>query len=484
MSTSSRIDAEVLADAAAVGAQRAERVGLVDHQQGLVPLLDLDELAADRGCRRPCCRRLRSRSARGDTRGGIAPSSRSAASPIVVRERPAAGAGQDAALDDAVVRQGVVQDQVAGPNRWPITVSLVAWPPTKHDGVLGAQELRRSPAPARRGGPSRPRPAGWPRRWCRSGRWRPGPPRRPPGRPTCRGSCSCEKLINSRPSIDRAVVGDALVDGEERIAQPQRLGHVQVLLAAGRTRGTRRSGSSRSGFRRRPARSLRPRLACPDTSRPPRPPRGRFPARAGSPRGSGRRSVLPARRGSPSAPANRGPARRSASRASGRRPAPWRSARTCSSTSSATRSVPASRPACGRCFEAGVPRRRAAVGVAARSRPPCGASAWTVLAAAFGLRRLGGGERSRLRPGRAATGRPTSSVPSRYAAAAGVPLDLAAGGLGNAAGLDQHDGVDAPVRARRRRRGGWRRRPRRGVPACGARSPGRRPAARGRPPRR
>ena len=36
----------------------------------------------------------------------------------------------------------------------------------------------------------------------------------------------------------------------------------------------------------------------------------------------------------------------------------------------------------------------------------------------------------------------TSSVPSKKAVAAGMALDLAAGGLGNAAGLDQHDGLD------------------------------------------
>ena len=88
------------------------RVGLVDHQERLVPLLDLDELrqvgevavhavdafdddqhaailAADFG--QQLVERL----------------------PVVVRERPAASAGEDRALNDAVVRQRVVSDQVA-----------------------------------------------------------------------------------------------------------------------------------------------------------------------------------------------------------------------------------------------------------------------------------------------------------------------------------------------------------------------------------
>ena len=39
-----RVDAEMLADAAAVQAQHADRVGLVDLQERLVPLLDFDEL--------------------------------------------------------------------------------------------------------------------------------------------------------------------------------------------------------------------------------------------------------------------------------------------------------------------------------------------------------------------------------------------------------------------------------------------------------
>ena len=44
MSTSRRIDVEVLADAAAGLPQHAQGMRLVDHQQGLVPLLQVDEL--------------------------------------------------------------------------------------------------------------------------------------------------------------------------------------------------------------------------------------------------------------------------------------------------------------------------------------------------------------------------------------------------------------------------------------------------------
>ena len=58
-----------------------------------------------------------------------------------MRERPPPRAGQDRALDDAVVGQRVVEDQVAGPEQWPIIVSFVAWPPTKTMAVFGAEEL-------------------------------------------------------------------------------------------------------------------------------------------------------------------------------------------------------------------------------------------------------------------------------------------------------------------------------------------------------
>ena len=51
--------------------------------------------------------------------------------PVVVRERPPAGAGEDRPLHDAVVRQGVVQDQVAGAEQVADHRFVRRCPPTK-----------------------------------------------------------------------------------------------------------------------------------------------------------------------------------------------------------------------------------------------------------------------------------------------------------------------------------------------------------------
>ena len=93
---------------------RADRVGLVDHQERLVPLLDFDEL------RQIGEVAVHAVDAFDDDQHAAIFAARISVEqlverlPIVVRERPAAGAGEDRALDDAVVRQRVVQDQVAG----------------------------------------------------------------------------------------------------------------------------------------------------------------------------------------------------------------------------------------------------------------------------------------------------------------------------------------------------------------------------------
>ena len=179
----------MLADAAAVRAHHADRMRLVDHQQGLVPLLDLDEPrqigivavhavdAFDRDqhaaifaaqLREQLIERL----------------------PIVVRERPPPRAGQDAALDDAVVGQRVVQDQIARAEQVADRRFVRRVTADEDDRVLRADEARRWPAPVRDARPSRRRRAGWPRRSCRSGRWLPWRPARRSDRPTCRGSCS------------------------------------------------------------------------------------------------------------------------------------------------------------------------------------------------------------------------------------------------------------------------------------------------------
>ena len=113
MSTSLRMDAEVLADAAAVRAQHADRVGLVDVQERLVAFLDFDEprQVGDVAVHAVHAFDRDQHAAIGRPQLGQQLVERL---PIVVRKRPPAGAREDRALDDAVVRQRVVQDQVAG----------------------------------------------------------------------------------------------------------------------------------------------------------------------------------------------------------------------------------------------------------------------------------------------------------------------------------------------------------------------------------
>ena len=92
--------------------EHADGMGLVDHQEGLVLLLDLDELrqvgdvaihAVD--------------AFDGDQHAAVfAPQIRQQlvdGPPIIVRERSPTGTGQNAALNDAVMRQGVMQNQIA-----------------------------------------------------------------------------------------------------------------------------------------------------------------------------------------------------------------------------------------------------------------------------------------------------------------------------------------------------------------------------------
>jgi hypothetical protein len=106
------VDAEVFADAAAGRTEHADAVRLVDHEQRLVLALDLDEgrqvgdvtvLAVDAfdDDQHPAVLVT-------DAGEQLIERGR-----IVVRERPARGAGELAALHDAVVREAVVDHEVA-----------------------------------------------------------------------------------------------------------------------------------------------------------------------------------------------------------------------------------------------------------------------------------------------------------------------------------------------------------------------------------
>ena len=58
-----------------------------------------------------------------------------------MRERPAAGAAKDRALHDAVVRQRVVQDQVAGAEQVADDRLVGRVAADEHDRVFGADEV-------------------------------------------------------------------------------------------------------------------------------------------------------------------------------------------------------------------------------------------------------------------------------------------------------------------------------------------------------
>ena len=135
------IDAVMLADPAARPAHDAQRVRLVHQQERLVLPLQLDqpiqrrEVAvhagdalhrdqhpADLGTQR-----------RQDALEGVH---------VVVRERPAAGAREPGAAEDAVVRQGVVDDQVLRAEQMAEHRDVRGVPAHQDDRVLAAQEPR------------------------------------------------------------------------------------------------------------------------------------------------------------------------------------------------------------------------------------------------------------------------------------------------------------------------------------------------------
>ena len=108
-----RIHPKVLCDPAPVLSQHPGGVRVVDHQQRPVAPLDLDELWKIGNVPVHAVNTLD-----GDQHAAVLGPELLEQPighlPVVVRERTAPGAGEDASLDDTVMRQGVVQDQIAG----------------------------------------------------------------------------------------------------------------------------------------------------------------------------------------------------------------------------------------------------------------------------------------------------------------------------------------------------------------------------------
>ena len=171
------VDAEVLADAAAAGAEHPDAVRLVDHQQRAVALLDLDDAPAGRRCRRPGCRRPRSRSAPAGTDAGWRRRISSSAAASLC------GKGRRVAPDSSPPCTMLLWASASwitrspGPTRCPITVTLVACPLTQRDRVVGAEQRRQLRLELLVDRLLARRAAGSTSTSCRSGRRRPGRPR-------------------------------------------------------------------------------------------------------------------------------------------------------------------------------------------------------------------------------------------------------------------------------------------------------------------
>ncbi len=138
------VDVEVFADAAPVRAEHADGMGLVDHQEGLVLLLDLDELRQVRDVAVHAVDAFD-----GDQHAAVFAAQ--VGQQLVDRRanryagRPPPGAGENAALDDAVMRQGVVQDQIAGAEQVADRSFVGRMAADVDDGIFGADEFGNCP---------------------------------------------------------------------------------------------------------------------------------------------------------------------------------------------------------------------------------------------------------------------------------------------------------------------------------------------------
>ena len=131
----------VLGDAPPPGAHGSERMGLVDQHQCLVPPLHLDELGQIGEIPVHAVHALD-----GDQHAAVLvpvlPQKLVRRPPVVVCKRPSPGAGKQGSLENAVVVQGILQDQVAGPEQMANHAFVGGVPGHHRDGVFGAQQTR------------------------------------------------------------------------------------------------------------------------------------------------------------------------------------------------------------------------------------------------------------------------------------------------------------------------------------------------------
>ena len=148
--------------------------------------------------------------------------------PIVMRERPTPSARQNAPLQNTVVRQGVVEDQVAGSHQVSDHGLVGGVSADEAQCGLGSQELGDLPLEfdveilfARDEPTGRDAGAVFSRGVLS---------RLDDDRVARHADIVVTREVDHLAAVDgRAVVGEALVDREERIAKPQGVGHVQAL---------------------------------------------------------------------------------------------------------------------------------------------------------------------------------------------------------------------------------------------------------------
>ena len=144
---------------------------------------------AGRARRRPCCNGLRSPSARARGATRASPSSRSAASSIVMGEGTRRAPDSSAPWTMLLWISASCRIRSSRPEQMADDGDVGGVAADEGDAVLGAVQSRQRLLRARDGSAARPRPAGSPRPRCRSDRSPPWPPRRCADRRSGRDNC-------------------------------------------------------------------------------------------------------------------------------------------------------------------------------------------------------------------------------------------------------------------------------------------------------
>src|SRR5262249_44377397 len=135
------IHVEMLADASAGSPKHTHRVRFVDHEEGLVPFLDLDEARKIRNIAMNAVDPLDGNQNSAVSAPHLA-EQRVQGSPVVVGKGPPRGPGQDTPLHDAVVDERVVNDQILRAKQMTDGGHIGRMPADVDDAILGSKEAR------------------------------------------------------------------------------------------------------------------------------------------------------------------------------------------------------------------------------------------------------------------------------------------------------------------------------------------------------